>query len=240
MTAGPGEGVLALFDIDGTLLRAGDAAHRAAFDHALQEVYRVPATIDGVPLAGMLDRSIARLALANQGVEDATADAGLDRLVSVMGQHYVAAVPPGARVDRLLPGVVAVARALHRAGVALAVVTGTAQPVARAKLAAAHLGELFPTGAYGDEADDRADLVARGVVAAARFYGHAFEPRRAVVIGDTPLDVSAARGAGTRVVAVASGAATREALVEARPDVLLDDLSDVDAVVAAVVGRPES
>jgi len=238
MTPGPGEGVLALFDIDGTLLRAGDAAHREAFDHALRVVYRVPATIDGVPLAGMLDRSIARLALADHGVGADAADAGLGQLVTVMGEHYVAAVPPGTRVDRLLPGVVASAHALHDAGVALAVVTGTVQPVARAKLAAAHLGDLFPIGAYGDEADDRADLVARGIAAAERFYGHAFEPRRAVVIGDTPLDVSAARRAGTRVVAVASGAATREALAEARPDHLLDDLSDVGAVLAAVVGRP--
>ena len=236
MTAGPGEGVLALFDIDGTLLIAGDPAHRAAFDHALQTVYRVPATVDGVPLAGMLDRSIARQALANQGVGAGAADARLDEMVATMGDHYTAAVPPGAHIERLLPGVVEAAAALRAAGVALAVVTGTARPVARAKLEAAHLADLFPTGAYGDEADNRADLVGHGIAAAERFYDRPFDPGRAVVIGDTPRDVEAARGAGTRVVGVATGAVSRAVLAAARPDVLLDDLADWAAVVAAVVG----
>mgnify|MGYP001409659034 CR=1 FL=1 len=59
---------LVLFDIDGTLLRAGDRAHQAAFVRAMQEVYGVPATLDGVPLAGMLDSQIARLALGRHKI----------------------------------------------------------------------------------------------------------------------------------------------------------------------------
>ena len=58
-----GTGVLALFDVDGTLIRAGDPANRKTFDHALNEVYVVPATLDGIALAGMLEqRSTARRA----------------------------------------------------------------------------------------------------------------------------------------------------------------------------------
>jgi hypothetical protein len=53
-------GALVLLDIDGTLLRAGDRRHAEAFLLAIREVYDVPASLQGVPLAGMLDRQIAQ------------------------------------------------------------------------------------------------------------------------------------------------------------------------------------
>ena len=55
-----------------------------------------------------------------------------------------------------------------------------------------------------------------------------------VLVGDTPLDVQAAREAGARAVAVASGFGDEEELRESRPDALLPDLRDTAAVVAAV------
>jgi phosphoglycolate phosphatase len=226
-----GPTVVALFDIDGTLIRAGDPAHRAAFDHALQHVHGVPATLDGIPLAGMLDRQIARAALAVHAIDHAASDARLTELVEAMGEHYAASVAIGDRVAHVLPGAREAAVALREAGVALAVVTGTARPVALAKLAAAHLDDLFPVGAYGDEHHDRAALVRRGIELAGDFYGTRFAPSDAFVVGDTPRDVAAARGAGTRVVAVASGAVDRPILEESAPDLLLDDLTDTHAIV---------
>ena len=65
--------------------------------------------------------------------------------------------------------------------------------------------------------------------------GRDHDPTVAVVLGDTPRDVAAARAAGCRAVAVATGAADRAALAASGPDVLLDDLSDVGAVVRAVL-----
>ncbi len=227
--------VLALFDIDGTLIRAGDADHRAAFDHALATVYGVPATLDGVPLGGMLDRQIARLALDGHGLDPTTTEARLDALVDAMADHYEAAVARGDRLDHLLPGVTEAAEALSAAGVGLGVVTGTARRVARAKLHAAHLDDLLPVGAYGDEADDRAHLVSIAVERASEHYGRSFTTAATVVIGDTPLDVAAARVAGARVVAVATGKVSRDSLAAERPDAVLDDLADPAAVVAAVL-----
>ncbi|MCU0271139.1 MAG: haloacid dehalogenase-like hydrolase [Acidimicrobiales bacterium] len=228
--------VVALFDIDGTLLRAGDPVHHAAFDAALQEVFGVPATIAGVPLAGMLERQVARLALEPHGLGPTQIDERLEEVMRVMGVRYRAEVPVGARLDRLLPGVAASVTVLADAGVGLAVVTGNAEPVAHAKLAAAHLDHWFRAGAFGDSADDRAELVRAGIRAAAAAYHRPFRAEHAVVIGDTPRDVAAARGAGTRVIAVATGASTRDALAAAQPDVLLDDLGDPELVLGAVLG----
>ena len=77
-----------LFDIDGTIIRAGDPAHRAAMEHAMAEVHGTSSTIDGLPLGGRLDRQIVRDALARDGVEPAVVDASLDDLLARTSRRY--------------------------------------------------------------------------------------------------------------------------------------------------------
>ena len=91
------EGTLVLFDIDGTVIRAGDPAHRAAFEVAMAEVHGTGATLDGIPLGGRLDRQIARDALARSGVGAAAIEASLDRVMEAMAAAYEREVPPDAR-----------------------------------------------------------------------------------------------------------------------------------------------
>ncbi len=234
MSRVPAAQVLVLFDIDGTLVRAGDPAHHAAFDAALAAVFGVDATIAGVPLAGRLDHQIARDALVSAGVSDAAVDAGLADLVAHMGAGYAGEVAPGARRDRWLPGVPATLEHLRDAGVALGVVTGNAEPVGRAKLAAAGIDHLLPFGGWGDHPVDRAGLVDVARLAAEAHHGRSFALAATWVVGDTTLDVAAARAAGARSLAVPTGPIGRGALVEAGPDVLLDDLADAEAVLAVV------
>jgi beta-phosphoglucomutase-like phosphatase (HAD superfamily) len=63
-----------------------------------------------------------------------------------------------------------------------------------------------------------------------------FDAGNTVVIGDTPRDVQAGRLGGAYVVAVASGSDSVERLRAEGADVVLADLTDTDAVVAAVTG----
>ena len=62
-------------------------------------------------------------------------------------------------------------------------------------------------------------------------------PRDAVVIGDTPLDVGCAAHVGARSLAVATGSHSVEELRAAGADVVLQDLSDTDAVLALRIDR---
>jgi phosphoglycolate phosphatase len=55
-----------------------------------------------------------------------------------------------------------------------------------------------------------------------------------VYLADSGRDVEAARIGGARCVAVASGRSTAGELREAGADLVLDDLTDTDAVVRAV------
>jgi phosphoglycolate phosphatase len=56
-----------------------------------------------------------------------------------------------------------------------------------------------------------------------------------VLIGDTPLDVAAAREGGARAVGVATGPFDASELDAAGADAVLADLRDTEAVVAAVL-----
>ena len=57
-----------------------------------------------------------------------------------------------------------------------------------------------------------------------------------MLVGDTPLDVRAAREGGARAVAVATGPHGEHELRESGADAVLSDLTDIRAVVAAVLG----
>ena len=136
---------------------------------------------------------------------------------------------------QVYPGVRETLAALHAAdGVVNSLLTGNIEANAAVKVGAFGLDRWldFEAGAYGsDPHERRSDLVAIARERAAARYG---EPTGAVLVGDTPLDVLAAREAGARAVAVATGFAELDALRESRPDALLQDLRDTDAAIRAI------
>ncbi len=136
---------------------------------------------------------------------------------------------------RAYPGVPETLAALHEAdGVINSLLTGNLEANAAVKVSAFGLDRWldFEAGAYGsDPHERRSDLVAIARERAAERYG---EPTDVVLIGDTPLDVMAAREAGARAVAVATGFAGLDALRESEPDALLQDLRDTEAAIRAI------
>jgi phosphoglycolate phosphatase-like HAD superfamily hydrolase len=121
------------------------------------------------------------------------------------------------------------------------VVTGNIRMLAEVKLAALGLrnGLDLCIGAYGDDHEDRTELVQVARRRAAAVHGRtptAFAGTSTVVIGDTPLDVTAALAAGARAVGVATGAHPAAELREAGAHAVLPDLTDTDAVLKALLG----
>jgi phosphoglycolate phosphatase-like HAD superfamily hydrolase len=55
-----------------------------------------------------------------------------------------------------------------------------------------------------------------------------------VIIGDTPNDIACGKAHGARTVAVATGPFSVADLAAHHPDAVLADLSDLDAVKAAI------
>ena len=52
------------------------------------------------------------------------------------------------------------------------------------------------------------------------------------MIGDTPHDIACGKAIGARTIAVTTGSFTREQLAAHQPDRILNDFSEIDAVIA--------
>ena len=139
-------------------------------------------------------------------------------------------------VGRRLPGAKEAVVALTDYSVVQTVVTGNIKPIAMTKLEVFDLakGLDFEVGGYGSDGDTRPPLIRQAWLRAQRKYGRTFEPDGIVVIGDTPLDVAAAREVGIRTVGVATGSSTVEDLIAAQASIVLPDLTDTEAVIRAV------
>jgi len=217
--------LLVLWDIDGTLVDS--AGHgRFAFEEAFQEVVgRVP---EWVEYAGRTDHQIA-LSMLNGSARQLPAV--LNQLEARLAERRDAIAAEG----HIYPGVRETLSALHQTdGVVQSLLTGNIEANAAVKVGAFGLERWldFEAGAYGsDPHERRSDLVAVARERAAARYG---EPTGAVLVGDTPLDVLAAREAGARAVAVATGFAELDALRASEPDALLQDLSDTEAAISAI------
>ena len=120
------------------------------------------------------------------------------------------------------------------------VLTGNVRRMAEIMLSAVGLdADLdLETGAYGDSHEIRSELVHLARGKAARKYGRGFAGTATVLVGDTPLDVAAARATGARAVAVATGGTSADKLAESGADVVLPDLTDTAAVLFAILGVP--
>jgi phosphoglycolate phosphatase-like HAD superfamily hydrolase len=140
-----------------------------------------------------------------------------------------------------LPGVLSLIERLHGTQDAvLGLLTGNIEEGARIKLTPPGLWSYFSLGAFGSDHMDRRRLPSLAARRAHALLGYQFRPEEVLVIGDTPLDIDCARAFGAVAVAVATGQHSRVALLAHEPDLLFDDLSDVDRVVDALLSVERS
>jgi phosphoglycolate phosphatase len=214
--------VLALFDIDGTLVDTGGAGARS-WSYAFVRLYGVRADIGAHSSAGETDPFVAR----------ATFQAAIGRAPSLdeLARLYTAYLLrlsdelEDATGYRVLDGVESTLRTLSDAGVALGIVSGAMEGAARMKLIPGDLNRFFVFGAYGSDSPDRTKITVLAIHKAERLLGEEIHRADVFVVGDTPLDVLAATEAGATSVAVASGKYSVERLQDAGADHVLPSLA---------------
>jgi len=217
---------LVLFDIDGTLIRTGGAGVHA-FTRTGAAEFHVPDGMRQMQFAGRTDTSLVREFFARHGI--AATPENFRRffhryvfmLDHLLPQHP-GGVCPGVR--ELLAGL----RALPQPPL-LGLQTGNIRLGAEIKLRHYGLWDWFAVGGFGDDSESRGELTRLAVERAARRLGCRLAPDAVVVVGDTPHDIDCARAVGARVLAVATGGATREQLAARSPDWLVDDLTGIRA-----------
>jgi phosphoglycolate phosphatase len=220
---------LFLFDIDGTILRGGTAVHRDAFAHAFRTVYDTPLSLDAVVAAGRTDTWLLIEPLRRSGMTDAAIWDNMPRAFVVM-EEYVNQNVTDMR-GSVLPGVREVLARLEDKGCLLGLLTGNLSGIAYAKMRQAGLAQYFPTGGFGEESVDRADLVPVALAHAAKTFGMPLSATEVVLVGDTPLDVAAGQAHGAFTCGVATGRFSSDALRATGAHLVLESLADHERAV---------
>ncbi|MFF0337867.1 HAD family hydrolase [Streptomyces fimicarius] len=128
-----------------------------------------------------------------------------------------------------LPGAAAALAELAATdGVVQSVVTGNIRPVAEIKLQVFGLDDhiRFPYGGYGEDHDERAELVRTAIARTRAATGAEIALDDVLLVGDTPADVAAGRAAGVPVLAVATGRTSAADLVDAGATATVRSLQD--------------
>jgi phosphoglycolate phosphatase-like HAD superfamily hydrolase len=225
---------LILWDVDHTLITTGGVG-----DDIYREAFREVTGIVPGELAEMTGRTEAVIFRDTLALHDLAPDRELfSRFVDRQADGYRRRAGDLRRHGRALLGVpAALARLSDLPGVLQTVLTGNSRPGAEAKLAAFGIaGPLdFAVGAYGTDSDTRSELVDIARARVMDTYGLVFTADDTVIIGDTVNDVRAGRDGGARVIAVATGRTTVDDLTAAGANTVLPDLTDTEALVAAVL-----
>jgi phosphoglycolate phosphatase-like HAD superfamily hydrolase len=122
-------------------------------------------------------------------------------------KRYFAAIQPKLNV-KIFPGVPELLFKLDSEKAIVGLVTGNLEPIARAKMQIAGLNNYFVVGGFGSDAIDRTELVKKAIKQAKEKYNFD-SPEEVYLVGDTPLDVSAALKGGAKPIGVETGSFTK-------------------------------
>jgi phosphoglycolate phosphatase len=223
---------LVLFDIDGTLIHTGGAGVKA-FAKVFATEFNAVDGFERLKFAGRTDISLVR---------------------EFFNHHQIAATPENFTrfferyvfwLDHILAhcesrtchGVsefIGELRALPRPP-ALGLLTGNIRLGAEIKLRHFNLWDVFETGAFADDHEERDHIAAIAHLRGSRSLKGNLPGEQVLVVGDTPLDIRCARAIGAKVLAVATGSHSLEELKQHGPDWAVADLTRVKA--SEVCGR---
>lgn len=216
-----------VFDLDGTLVdTAPDLIH--ATNHALLTLGHPPVTGETVrPWISFGARRMIEEALVSLG--DSRTDPEIDTALERFLEHYADNI---AVDSRPFPGTVAALDRFAARGARLAVCTNK-----RELLSVSLLDQLRLTAKFAGLAGRDTFPVSKPhpdhLLGAIQLAGG--DARRAIMIGDSEVDIATAKAAGVPVVAVTFGY-TSVPVADLEPDAIIDHYDELDAAVARILG----
>jgi len=220
-----------LWDIDGTLIRTGNAGHRAMNAAALA-VFGLRDAFARFDFGGRTDPWVLNLLCTQHRLE--ASPKHIERFYAV----YVESLRGELHNPRAF-ACTGIRETLDRfrsaPDIALGLLTGNIVAGARVKLEHFDLWNYFPFGAFADDSGERNRLGPIALDRARRHLDRAeLAPSDLIVIGDTPHDIACARAVGAHAVATATGGATYDELAAHRPDLLVRDFADPEPLHAYI------
>lgn len=221
---------LLMFDLDGTLVNTAPEIADATND-VLRSLDLHPATdaqVNGWIGDGARELMVRAIADAGGG-DESTIRNNKPRMDNVMQQFAQAYTQRCGERSQLYPAVIETLRKLHSGSIPLALVTNKESRLTERVLDVHGLRPYFDTVVAGDTlARSKPDPMP---------LQHCLDIYRvtadkALLVGDSRVDIAAARAAGVTFWAVPYGYNQGRPISEARPDRLIDDISAVLEVVS--------
>ena len=214
---------LVLFDIDETLIDAGRAGTRS-LNRAFIELFNVEDAFKDIKMAGMTDLQIIREGLRIQGLADRNGE--VDMVVRRYLELLVMEIEnPWKKVK---PGVFEILDTLAGESAPVGLLTGNLEEGAKIKLTPFGLNRYFAAGSFGSDDEDR-DMLLPIAIRKFSILGINTIPEKCVVIGDTPRDVRCSRVHGAHSIGVATGPYSKDSLIDAGADIVVDSLEEKDS-----------
>lgn len=216
-----------LFDIDGTLIKAGGAGLRG-LNRAIKDMCGVDDICSKFQLQGSTDKENFRTAFIQASGKKPTA-----RQARELERRYVACLPK--EVERSIKagnyfkvkGVEKLLKTLSkRKDVLVGLGTGNLKAGAFIKLKPSGLTKYFVFGGYGCDSHIRSRMLRKAVERAGKLLRKAVRPGDVYVIGDTHKDIEAAKEACYHSAGVTCGFGDARALERSGPELLAKDFSD--------------
>ena len=217
---------LVLFDIDGTLIRTGGAGVQA-FAKVFATEFNAVDGFERLKFAGRTDVGIVREFFNFHQIPPTPENFHrfferytfwLDHILRDSGGGVCAGV------HEFIAGL----KALPKPPL-LGLLTGNTRLGAEIKLRHYHLWELFQTGAFADDHEERDQIAVIARARASRILKRKLRGEDVLVVGDTPLDIRCARAIDAKMLAVATGGHALSELKLHAPDFAVRDLAGISA-----------
>lgn len=209
-------------------------AGRGAMEIAFAHEFGIEKATEGILFDGRTDRGIFFECLERHGLGGDALLPNFERFA----ERYLEVLPGWiAQKDGIvLPGVRELLAALEGEDAVVGLATGNMRRGAAYKLGHFGLWERFAGGGFGDHHTVRADLVKAGIEELEVKFELGSGACEVIVLGDTPLDVGAAHGAGAKALGVGTGRFTPEQLTASGAEFAMPDLSDTGRILEILLG----
>ncbi len=189
--------MLGFFDIDGTLIRRnrqdGLSLKSRSFNYAIETVFDLE-NVDytamlGKRIYGLTDKKVLKLALSELAFSEKQYHENEEKLFAAVNEYFEEHRSRNGIPDYVpLPGVQDFLELLRSKNVRLGLMTGNIKRHSSWKISEAGFNGFFTTGAYGDDAENREEILSIAI------ERNADIPVSQIChFGDSPLDLEAAR-----------------------------------------------
>jgi len=216
---------LVLFDVDGTLVHTGGAGVKA-FARVFATEFRATDGFERLRFAGRTDVSLVREFFSFHHIQPNPENFRrfFERYVfwldHILRESKTETCP---YVREFIDALCALPEPPL-----LGLLTGNIRLGAEIKLRHFELWEVFQTGAFADDHEDRDQIASIARERGSRILKPPLRDHEVLVIGDTPFDIRSARAIGAKVLAVATGGASLAELLQHRPDWAVPQLNAVN------------